>query len=464
MILPSITFLDLETTGATPIKDRITEIALVRFDDGVETARWETLVNPQQSIPPFIQQLTGIDNDMVAQAPTFAEVADILLAFLEGSVLSAHNVRFDHGFIKAEFNRLGITIRQKVLCTVKLSRLLYPAFPSHGLDAIMQRHNITSIARHRAMGDVESVLAFLKSAKSDLGEARVNTTASQLLRGPTLPPHLNAQYLEDMPESPGVYLFFGENNLPLYIGKSNHIRSRVLAHFSRDHASAKEMRISQAVKHIEWIDAAGEFSALLLEAQLVKEKQPLHNKQLRQERQLCTWLLQEDNQTMPLLSLIDASDIKPALFHRCFGTFKSKRQARETLRQLVDLHKLCPKMVGLEIGKGACFAVQIKRCKGVCCGKEHPEMHYKRLVQALNKHQLKPWPYAGKIAIKEQNALNGLTQLHVFDHWHYLGAVHHEQALSAFLNVEQPFKFELDIYRLLIRQLEKSKTVVLAID
>ena len=120
-MLPSITYLDLETTGATPLKDRITEIALVRFDDGIEVARWQTLVNPEQEIPPFIQQLTGINNEMVANAPTFAQVSDKLLAFLEGSVLAAHNVRFDHGFIKAEFKRLDYTLRQKVLCTVKLS-------------------------------------------------------------------------------------------------------------------------------------------------------------------------------------------------------------------------------------------------------------------------------------------------------------------------------------------------------
>ena len=125
-MLPSITFLDLETTGATPLRGRITEIALVRFDNGIETARWQTLVNPEQPIPAFIQQLTTINNEMVANAPLFKDVSDTLLSFLEGSVLAAHNVRFDHGFIKSEFKRIGFTLRQKVICTVKLSRLLYP--------------------------------------------------------------------------------------------------------------------------------------------------------------------------------------------------------------------------------------------------------------------------------------------------------------------------------------------------
>ena len=201
-MLPSITFLDLETTGATPLRDRITEIALVRFDNGVETARWQTLVNPEQPIPAFIQQLTSINNEMVATAPLFKEVSDTLLSFLEGSVLAAHNVRFDHGFIKAEFKRIGITLRQKVICTVKLSRLLYPQHKSHGLSAIMLRHNLTTISRHRAMGDVEMMLGFIESAKLELGDSAILSAAAQLMNQPSLPPHLNANLLDDMPETP----------------------------------------------------------------------------------------------------------------------------------------------------------------------------------------------------------------------------------------------------------------------
>ncbi len=117
---------------------------------------------------------------MVANAPTFAEVSDKLLSFLEGAVMAAHNVRFDHGFIKAEFKRLGITLRQKVLCTVKLSRLLYPEYKSHGLDAIVQRHHIANIVRHRAMGDVEAMLAFVEVARNELGPQAIKDAVSNL--------------------------------------------------------------------------------------------------------------------------------------------------------------------------------------------------------------------------------------------------------------------------------------------
>ena len=303
-MLPVITYLDLETTGATPLRDRITEIALVRFENGIEIARWQTLVNPEKSIPAFIQQLTGITNEMVANAPTFAEVADQLAAYLEDAILAAHNVRFDYGFLKSEFRRLNQTLRQRVLCTVKLSRKLYPDQRGHGLDAIMQRHQLTTSSRHRAMGDVELMLGFINSAQIELGFDRVSAVATELSKQASLPVGIERNMVDDIPETAGVYLFYGENELPLYIGKSVNLKERVMSHFSSDHSSTKEMRISQEIKRIEWIGTAGELGALLLESRLVKERQPIYNRQLRRERQLCTWQIHSDPETTPQLSLV----------------------------------------------------------------------------------------------------------------------------------------------------------------
>ncbi len=185
--LPNCVILDLETTGATPLYDRITEIALIRFEDGMETDRWETLVNPGIPIPPFISRLTGITDEMVRDAPAFGDIAGKLYGYIEGAVLAAHNVRFDHGFLKSEFRRLGAVLRQKVMCTVKLSRKLYPQHRGHGLDAIMHRHGLVSRARHRAMGDVELVVAYLELAKRELGESQLLEAVASLSKGPSLP-------------------------------------------------------------------------------------------------------------------------------------------------------------------------------------------------------------------------------------------------------------------------------------
>jgi DNA polymerase III subunit epsilon len=460
-MLPAYVLLDLETTGATPLVDRITEIALIRYEHGLEVARWQTLVNPETPIPPFIQQLTGIDDRMVESAPLFREVADALMAYLEGAVLCAHNVRFDHGFLKNEFKRIGVNLRQKALCTVKLSRRLYPQHHSHGLDAIIKRHGIECAARHRAMGDVEVLVEFLAVASRELGAATVSEAAAYLLKGPTLPSGIDPALIEDMPESAGVYLFYGENSLPLYIGKSINIRARVLSHFNADHASTREMRISQEIRHIEWIETAGEFSALLLESRLVKERQPVYNRQLRRERQLCSWRLAASPLAKPLVTLVREEEIEPAEIGQLFGTFRSKRQAIEVLRQIAETHVLCPKLLGLESGKGGCFAYQLRRCKGVCAGREAPELHYLRLQQALAAHRLKTWPYPGKIGIREQNPLNGRTQLHVFEHWCGLGSVEDETALDALMTAKSEKYFDLDTYKLLLKALGQMKSEII---
>ena len=456
-MLPIITYLDLETTGATPLRDRITEIALVRFENGVEVARWQTLVNPETSIPPFIQQLTGITNDMVQDAPTFAQVADKLAAFLEGAVMAAHNVRFDHGFLKSEYRRLGQTLRQRVLCTVKLSRKLYPQHRGHGLDAIMHRHQLTTEMRHRAMGDVELMIGFVNAAQNELGIECVAEAAKELSKKPSLPANIDSDLVDEIPDTPGVYFFYGENDLPLYIGKSVKLRDRVMSHFSGDHASSKEMRISQEIKRIDWIETAGELGALLLESKLVKERQPIHNRQLRRERQLCTWQITDNPEALPQVKLISAAEIEPNMLGKLFGTFRSKRKAIEALRNMAEAHQLCPKALGLEKGKGRCFASQLHKCKGVCDGKEAKAIHHLRLLQALSAHKLKAWPYQGKLAIREVCELTGRTAMHIFDQWCHLTTVDNEADYAEALNGKSIFAFDHDTYKLLLKALNSGK-------
>ena len=458
--LPHYVILDLETTGTTPLHDRITEIALIRFENGVEADRWETLVNPGISIPPFISHLTGITNEMVRDAPTFEDIAHKLHSCIEGAVLAAHNVRFDHGFLKSEFKRLGAVLRQKALCTVKLSRKLYPQHRSHGLDAIMRRHGLTSHARHRAMGDVELVVAYLELAKRELGETRVLEAVASLLKGPSLPAGLDAAFLDEIPDGPGVYLFYGENDLPLYIGKSVALRSRVMSHFSSDHASGKDMRIGQQVSHVEWMETAGELGALLLESKLIKERQPAYNRRLRASGKLFSLSLAGGLNQVPLVNIVPEDDIHPALFEYLFGLFRSKRAAIDALRGMAIDNRLCPRVIGIESGKSTCFAHQLKRCDGVCAGKESPALHYLRLKQALIPHRLKSWPYPGKIGIREYSEATNRSQLHVFDSWCHLGTVEDESELEDVLKTRSSLNFDLETYQLLQKSLKKNMAII----
>lgn len=285
-MLPCFVMLDLETTGGSAVHDRITEIAAVRVEHGMEVARWSTLVNPGMPIPSFIQSLTGISDAMVQDAPTFAQVAPRLLALLDGAVFVAHNVGFDHGFVLHELARLEQPLKVKTLCTVRLSRKLYPQHKGHGLDAIMQRHGLHTQARHRAMGDVEVVLQWLQQAQADLGAEVVQREAAALLRGGTSAPAQLETPVDDIPDTPGVYLFYGEGPTPLYIGKSVNMRTRVLAHFQSAEKVAREARIAQEIRRVEWRETAGELGALLLQTRLVKELKPLHNRKSSKKAQV----------------------------------------------------------------------------------------------------------------------------------------------------------------------------------
>ena len=456
-MLPCYVLLDLETTGGNPLDCRVTEIAAVRIENGQEVARWSSLVNPGTRIPPLIQNLTGISNAMVSVAPSFDEVGATLLNLLDGAVLVAHNVRFDHGFLLNEFARMDVVLRVKTLCTVRLSRKLYPQHKSHGLDAIMQRHGLTTLSRHRAMGDVDLVQGFLQVATRELGADKVSQQAQLLMQGSAaLPPQLETN-VADMPETTGVYLFYGEGAIPLYIGKSVKLRSRVMAHFQAAGREAREMRIAQEIRRVEWIETAGELGALLQEARLVKEMQPLLNRQLRREHTLCAWRLDENPNARPLMTLVRGDDLQPREFAQMYGVYRSKNQALGGLRELADTHGLCHQALGLESGKGRCFAHQIDRCKGVCCGGEKPELHQFRLKLALKQQQLRIWPHAEKIGLREHNAHTGRTDMHVFDQWCHLATVQGDaelaEALSTRSDASSALAFDLDTYRLLLKHL-----------
>ena len=470
-MLPCYVLLDLETTGGNPLNCRITEIAAVRVENGVEVARWSTLVNPGTRIPPLIQGLTGISDAMVFDAPPFDDVGATLLKLLEGAVLVAHNVRFDHGFLLNEYARMDVALRVKTLCTVRLSRKLYPQHKGHGLDAIMQRHGLTTESRHRAMGDVDLMQGFLKVATLELGADAVSQQALILLQGSAaVPPHLETN-VADIPETAGVYLFYGEDieavelnkknaqirsQIPLYIGKSIKLRSRVMSHFQAAGREAREMRIAQEIRRVEWIETAGELGALLLEARLVKEMQPLLNRQLRRERTLCAWRLDDNPNAKPLMTLVRGDDLQPREFGQMYGVYRSKNQALSGLRALADTHVLCHQALGLESAKsggGRCFAHQIGRCKGVCCGGEKPELHHLRLKLALKQQQLRVWPHAGKIGLREYNAQTGRSEMHIFDQWCYLATVQNEAELDDIVTANTSLTFDLDTYRLLLKHL-----------
>ncbi len=451
-----LAIVDLETTGAHSSWDRVTEIAVVEVDGGRIASEWSTLVNPGTSIPPTIQALTGITNDMVADAPAFEDLAASLYERLEGRVFVAHNARFDYGFLRQEFERAGLKFQARTLCTVKLSRRLYPEYPRHNLDSLIARHNLACHARHRAMGDAQAVWQFLCVATDERGAEAVLEAAKAVTKLPALPPHISPDLVDAIPEAPGVYLFYGEGDAPLYVGKSIGMRSRVLSHFSADVRSAREMQLGREVRRIEWRRTCGELGALLLESRLVKELLPVFNRQLRRASDLCGFV--------PLpqgLRLARGEEIDAKTVGELHGVFRTRRAALEALRGIADEHGLCLQSLGIERAKGgggACFRHQIRRCAGLCAGKDSPAAHQGRLVAALARLKRVAWPWRGPIGVIEHDRERDATDAHVIHHWCWLGTAKDDAEVADLLLGTIKPRFDLDQYRILSRHLARTKT------
>ena len=441
-----LAFVDLETTGATATVDRITEIGIIEVDADGAVREWQQLVNPGMRIPPFIETLTGISNDMVAEAPPFEQVAADTLRRLEGRLFIAHNARFDYSFLKNEFKRLGITFRAPVLCTVKLSRTLFPEHKRHNLDSLIERHGLAAAARHRALADAQLIHQFWQKIHAERDSASIEAALQAQNARPSLPPHLDPGIVDELPDGHGVYLFYGENDLPLYIGKAKNLRQRVLSHFAADHSSAKEMALAQQIRRIDWIETAGEIGALLKEATLVKQLQPTANRLLRRNDEVCTWTLVDEGEGWLRPQLALARDLDFGIRSSCYGLFKNSKEASEVLRSLAAEHRLCDALLGLEktVPGKPCFGYQLKRCKGACIGAEPYAKHTMRLIGGLARLKLVSWPVDGPAVIREGE------EAHLIDGWRYLGTARSDEELQTLREAAQP-AFDRDIYKLLAK-------------
>ncbi|HKL26049.1 MAG TPA: exonuclease domain-containing protein [Desulfuromonadales bacterium] len=455
MIPQQLAIVDLETTGTNPRHDRITEIGVCEMRDGAPGEEWSTLVNPGRRLSPFIERLTGIRNEMLVEAPRFADVAEALRNRLTGKVLVAHNARFDYGFLQSEFQRLGLPFDCQVLCTVKLSRRLFSQHRRHNLDTLIERYGLAVSDRHRALGDARAVREFLIRLQSEVSADALQQAVLVQLRQPSMPPHLAKTALEELPNGPGVYLFHGENDTLLYIGKSIAVRTRVRSHFADAGKNTKGMKLYRQVRRIDVIETAGELGALLLEARLVKQKAPIHNRRLRRCRDLFSIRLNVHAGDHPRPEIAALKNLSGDDLEHLFGLYRSRREAEKSLREIITAQGLCSRVLGLEQGRGACFGYQIKQCRGACLGLEPVPLHNARLLNALAAVKVRSWPFRAAVGIRETSPVNGRIDIHVFDRWCHLGTAHDEDGLQEIIDSPQPLPFDLDCYRILTRYLDR---------
>lgn len=442
-----LVFVDIETNGLNHVRGRVIEVAAIRVEQGVVVDEINTLIDPGTELPQFITKLTGIHASDLRSAPTFLQIAEGLYDLLEGAIFVAHNVRFDYSFLKQEFRRLGKSFLPRQICTVKLSRALYPEQPSHKLQALIERHGFTYTQRHRAYDDAHILWQFTQKIRREFPADVVEQALARQIRRPAIPKAIDPDLIAGLPTGPGVYIFEDGQGRPLYVGKSISIKKRVLSHFGQDHNESKEFKISQAIHTISVHETAGELEALLLEAQLVKELQPLYNRQLRKTEKLILARRVLNNEGYATVQLEETGTIDIAHTREILAVYPRRGRARDSLQEVLKTFDLCPKLMGIEKSKNACFWYQLHKCRGACIGEEPVDTYNERLITAFTNQRIEAWPFRGPILVQEKAGEEMASGL-VVDQWCVLAQVRKEAYCEP--EVKQSAQvFDLDTYKIL---------------
>ena len=440
MRYPPLAFVDLETTGMSAARHRILEIGIVTVD-GERVSEWSTLVNPRRPVSAFTRSFTGISDAMLAAAPRFEHIAAEIEQRLRGRLFIAHNARFDHGFLRAELGRVGIDFRPDVLCTVRLSRKLFPQFARHDLDTVMARHDLTADTRHRALADAQLIWQFWQAVHKTLPAAAVTHAVDTLLAPPTFPPGIDA-IVRDLPEVPGAYVFYDNGGLPLYVGKAGNLRQRVVAQLRTDPESKRAAARAARVADIEWHAASGLLGARLKAAALAAALLPAAVRCHRGNDALCSWRL-TPNAGFPIAELVCTADASVGS-EDLFGSYASERKARNALRKLARAHGLCYSLLGLEppAKDQPHLRCRAGDCSAGCARSESRRLQIARFIAAAAPLRIRSWPYDGAIGIREGR------DLHLVDDWRYLGTARNEIEIAAVLETRPP-PFDARIFRIL---------------
>jgi len=375
--------IDVETTGGRASRNRITEIAIVLSDGQRVLDRWSSLINPERYIPAGIVELTGITQEMVADAPKFYEVARKIVEMTEGAVFVAHNARFDYSFVREEFQRLGYTYTRKQLCTVRLSRQAFPRQPSYSLGNLCQTFGIHNEARHRAMGDAAATTELLHrilagEAEQASAEAMINLGIKEAL----LPQNITLETIHELPEEPGVYYFHNVRGDVVYVGKSINIKKRVAQHFSQKTEKARKMQ--QHVHDITCEVCGNELIALLLESHEIKRLRPPINRaqRVRKFPYVVHHWINEDGYICLGAEQVTAARRKEL---QIISEYPKMGHAKGALARCVEQYELCSNLTQHHRRSGACFYYHLKQCHGACAGQEAPDTYNQRARQAVNR-------------------------------------------------------------------------------
>ena len=369
---------DIETTGSYAANNGIIEISIQVFDGENVVEQFETLINPDQNIPRYIQAFTGINNDMVQDAPRFEEVARDVYHLLQDKVFVAHNVNFDYSFIKNHLQFYGYTLNSRKLCTVRLSRQIFPGLPSYSLGNLCHSLGIEVLNRHRAGGDAEATVTLFKLLlKNDTREA-IATSLKRTSKEQALPPNVPKEHFDQLPATPGVYYFHDNKGQVVYVGKAKNIKARVNSHFSNNSDSRQKQNFMRNIYAISYQSTATELMAAILESTEIKRLWPPFNSaQKKPEDVFGIFVYQDQNGYMRLAIEKKRKNSNPIY------TFHYKVDGHGVIRKLMADFSLCPKLCFMQTDNEKCQGIIEGYCQGACEKKESTEAYNDRVLQAI---------------------------------------------------------------------------------
>ncbi|MEM8566920.1 MAG: exonuclease domain-containing protein [Bacteroidota bacterium] len=375
---------DIETTGGFAGRSKITEIAIFIHDGEKVVDHYETLINPEQHIPNYITGLTGIANATVENAPTFKDVAATVYEKLKGNIFIAHNVHFDYSFVKAALEECGYELGAKKLCTVRLSRGIFPGLRSYGLGNLCEHFKIKITDRHRAGGDARATAVLFDTLLKENPEF-VQIALHRSSKETTLPPHLPKEEFYALPESPGVYYFVDGKNEVIYVGKAINIKKRISSHFSGRSKDPRNQYIRNEIHHIQYELTGNELLALVLESQEIKRLWPKYNRSQKYVNNQWTIYSYEDRTGYLRLNVS-----KVVRGNKGLSLFNNHADAWHFLIDKVKEYKLCPKLSGIQKSSGSCFDHVEGNCRGACVLKETVVEYNGRVTKFINSlHNVK---------------------------------------------------------------------------
>lgn len=272
---------DIETTGGNASGSRITEIAIVIHDGTNVIDRWETLVNPQKEIPLPIFAMTGINNEMVRDAPIFDDISERVLEMLTDRIFVAHNVNFDYSFVRHELEKAGFKWTARKLCTVRATRKIRPGLGSYSLGQLCRSLDIPLVNQHRAGGDADATTILFSRLLQWDKEGEIGKMLKKTAQDQRLPPNLPPEDFEQLPEKPGVYYFYNQAKKVIYVGKAVNLKKRVASHFSGHKITPQRQHFLRDTYAISFELCATELMAFLLECTEIQKLWPIYNKALK---------------------------------------------------------------------------------------------------------------------------------------------------------------------------------------